>query len=360
MSKLLIAEPTKDAVSRLLASPAAQRLPAGHRIALNDGATWPRRIEGKILEPGLVHYADWDNPLTKSKGATVLLTKAVIDAMRATAEGKPIVDAPHAEADPDWFKQGKADGIATRAFFNPDSAWETLEGLVWDEETLRHCREGYEFSCGYYIDDIDWTPGLHHQLPYDGVIKRTEYNHFIVTPNPRYKGATIQVLNSLEKPKMNPLIKAVLNCLPRAEVKMFLNEAETEDAKKAKEKDEADKLAAKNAEETAAKEKKAKEDKEAADKKKAENDAAAALVAKNAADAAAAETARIAAKNASDEAARVQAENAAKVAADKAAADAAAKEAFNALERARQTQQLPEFAMPLSREDRLKLGKERY
>lgn len=155
----------------------------------------PKVFPGRHLEPGLVKYDDIENPNTGVTGATFLLPKSAIDNMRGTFVGKPVVNRVHKEITKNFIKNGKADGVVIGSRFNSDDGWEWSDFIIWDEATEKNCRDGYQLSCAYVPTAVNWTPGLHHNVPYDGIIENGEYTHLAVVPNPRYEGAYI-VCNS--------------------------------------------------------------------------------------------------------------------------------------------------------------------
>ncbi len=169
-----------------------------HRNMLENATEWPRLMKGRHLEVGVVRYNDIKNPRTGMQGATLLLTKDALDKMRNTFVGKPVVNEDHKEVNPNWFKEGKADGIVVDGYFDGADAWEHVNFLVWDDATRKSCRNGYQLSCAY-LPKVDWTPGLSHNVPYDGVITDGMYTHLAVVPKPRYEGASI-LANSLGGP----------------------------------------------------------------------------------------------------------------------------------------------------------------
>lgn len=148
-------------------------------------------MRGRHLEPGLVRYDEIKNQATGVKGVTLLLTKSAIDSMRSSFIGKPVVNNEHKAVNPEWFKEGKADGVVVGGLFNSDDAWEHVDFLVWDSSTKKNARGGFQLSCAYTPGEVDWTPGKHHNLPYDGVILNGAYTHLAVVPSPRYEGAVI-------------------------------------------------------------------------------------------------------------------------------------------------------------------------
>ena len=89
------------------------------------------------------------------------------------------------------------DGVVIESFDGGDG-WEKIRFMVWDEETKRKCRNGYQISCAYVPGRLDEKSGLWHNVPYDAIILDGTYTHFAIVPNPRYEGAVI-FANSLKE-----------------------------------------------------------------------------------------------------------------------------------------------------------------
>lgn len=154
----------------------------------------PRAFKARHLEPGLVKYeelGEMDAKTGKRKDLVLLLRKEAIDKMRNSARGIPVVNWAHKDVSPDDFKKGKADGVVTGAVYNADDGWDWMEMLVWDPDTIKNCDRGFQVSCAYKPTDIDYTPGVYHNIPYDGEILNGVYEHIAVLPNPRYEKSMI-------------------------------------------------------------------------------------------------------------------------------------------------------------------------
>ncbi len=196
------------ALNAVMETPEVKALPAGIREAVANALSsrarpeaevrWPRLMRGRHLEAGLVEYGNIKNQITGQMGVRFLLPKSTIDKMRPTMGGKPIINQAHRRGlDPAGFKTGEYDGLAVGGAFDPESGWEVVDFYVWDEATEKNCLEnGYELSCAYNITDIDWTPGKHHGIEYDGIILNGDYTHVAVVSDPRYRGASIEAVNS--------------------------------------------------------------------------------------------------------------------------------------------------------------------
>ena len=173
-----------------------------HRNALKNAKAdgWPRKFKAAHLEPGLVRYDDIDPPgAPKGTGSVFLLRKPALDKMRNSLIGRSLVNNGHKEVEPADFQNGKADGILTGGFFGEDG-WDWVEGLVWNDQTKADIESKmYGVSNAYVPTDIDWTPGEHHNMKYDGEILDGRYTHLAIVPNPRYvypTGPQIMLTNS--------------------------------------------------------------------------------------------------------------------------------------------------------------------
>lgn len=148
----------------------------------------------KFLMPGLVEYEYMNN----GEGARVLVTKNAIDKMLKDPEksivGKPVINYAHRDVSPDDYKNGKADGIVTRAWWDPDVAWYCCEALIWDEDTRQNLMK-QAVSCEYTALP-PWGPaGQLNQVSYDKEVTDGRFKHLAVVSGPRYEGATL--MNSI-------------------------------------------------------------------------------------------------------------------------------------------------------------------
>lgn len=162
---------------------------AMQKFATSDG--YPKPVKIKYIMPGLVDYEYMNN----GDGARVLVTKNALDKMlkdpEKTLVGKPVVNLAHRDVSPDDYKNGKADGIVTNAWYNPDDGWYWCEALVWDEDTRKNMQNGHSVSCEYTALP-PWGPaGTLNQVPYDKEVTDGRYKHLAVVSGPRYEGAKI-------------------------------------------------------------------------------------------------------------------------------------------------------------------------
>lgn len=153
--------------------------------ALNS-KEWPKAVKARFIEPGLVHYEEL---------GTILVRRQFINKIAQSFVGKPVIDEQHKDARPENFKD-VADGVVFRVWTDPADGWDWCEFLVWDEQTLAHCKDPNFFvSCAYTPTKIDQKGGKHNNLDYDGEFLDGYYTHLAIVRDPRYEGARI-VLNS--------------------------------------------------------------------------------------------------------------------------------------------------------------------
>lgn len=216
----------------------------------------------KFLMPGLVEY----EYMNGGNGARVLVTKNAIDKMLMDPEksivGKPVINIAHRDVSPEDYKNGKADGVVTRAWWDPKEAWYCCEALIWDEDTRQNLLNE-AVSCEY--TGTAWGPAGHlNQVAYDKEVTDGRFKHLAVVSGPRYEGATL--MNSTGGTKTMKLlqwlrkgtedVKNAVDVDNRTAVEIDGKEVPLEnavaawkeqEAAKAKAKAEADALALKNA-----------------------------------------------------------------------------------------------------------------
>lgn len=153
--------------------------------ALNQ-KEWPKVFKCRFIQPGLVHYDDM---------GTVLVERPFLNKIRDSFIGKPVIDEIHKDAKPENFRD-VADGVVTRVWTDPADGWDWCEFLVWDEGTMRHCRDkSYSVSCAYTPTRVNEEGGKHNNIEYDGEFLDGVYTHLAIVQDPRYEQARI-VLNS--------------------------------------------------------------------------------------------------------------------------------------------------------------------
>jgi hypothetical protein len=152
----------------------------------------------KFLMPGLVEY----EYMNGGNGARVLVTKKAIDKMLNDPDksivGKPVINVAHRDVSPEDYKNGKADGVVTRAWFDAQEGWYCCEALIWDEDTRRNLLNE-SVSCEY--TGTGWGPaGTLNQVDYDKEVTDGRFKHLAVVSGPRYEGAKLMNSTGGNKP----------------------------------------------------------------------------------------------------------------------------------------------------------------
>ncbi len=200
-----MSEPAK-AVKNMLESAVQNGMLSGadmQKLVTRDG--FPKTSPPiKFLMPGLVEYEYMNN----GEGARVLVTKNAIDKMLSDPEksivGKPVINLAHRDVSPDDYKNGKADGVVTRAWWDPQEAWFCCEALVWDEDTRQNLMK-QAVSCEYTALP-PWGPaGTLNQVAYDKEVTDGRFKHLAVVAGPRYEGA--KLMNSTGGTKTMKLLQ---------------------------------------------------------------------------------------------------------------------------------------------------------
>jgi hypothetical protein len=168
-------------------------LEAANALGYNAERDGAELFRGRHLQPGVVNYPEMKHPVTGKQGIAVLMEKHVIDAMRKSAEGVPVINWAHdmSKGAERWIKEGKAVGVMVGSSWDGEDAWEHCSFMLWDREAKENARKGFRLSNAWKDDEIEWTPGFHNGVPYDGRLKAPRYTHLAIVPNPRYEGAVI-------------------------------------------------------------------------------------------------------------------------------------------------------------------------
>jgi hypothetical protein len=158
--------------------------------AERDGA---EAFGGPHIQPGVVGYPEMVHPISKKKGIAILVEKETLDRMRPTMKGVPIVNWAHdmSGGSQKWLAEGKAVGVVADNRWDSELGYDFCETMIWDKEAKANARNGFRWSNAWKDEDIDWTPGVHNGIPYDGRLVAAHYTHLAIVPEPRYKGAVI-------------------------------------------------------------------------------------------------------------------------------------------------------------------------
>lgn len=150
-------------------------------------------VKANHLEPGLVRYEGMGE---NGRDLVLLLPKETIDKMRSRFEGSVVVNGKHRDVDSTAFSRGDADGAVIESFWDGTLGKEMVKYMVWTQDAKNNvAKSDWGVSCSYNVTKRDMTPGMHNNIPYDGVILDGEYNHLAIVPNPRYEDSRNTLLN---------------------------------------------------------------------------------------------------------------------------------------------------------------------
>lgn len=217
--------------------------------ALGNGEvnTRPKRYTCKFMAPGLTSYPD-----ENKKDSLWSLTRKVMNEMQKSFIGCPVVyQKNHDEnSTPENF-DNVAGGVVTE-IWTDDEGWDNAAFIVWDANLKDLIdNRGFNVSCAY--DTINYTEGgILNAIKYDHEVTEAQYIHLAIVDAPRQTGAKIFFNNVDIKNESVIIFKAMwkgnetnMKFFPRGKVK--LNSNETEEEKKAREAKEAEEVK-KNAE----------------------------------------------------------------------------------------------------------------
>jgi hypothetical protein len=158
--------------------------------AERDGA---EAFGGPHIQPGVVGYPEMVHPISKKKGIAILVEKETLDRMRPTMKGVPVVNWAHdmSGGSQKWLAEGKAVGVVADNRWDSELGYDFCETMIWDKEAKANARNGFRWSNAWKEDEIDWTPGVHNGVHFDGRLVAAHYTHLAIVPSPRYEGAVI-------------------------------------------------------------------------------------------------------------------------------------------------------------------------
>lgn len=169
----------------------------GNALGYNSERDGAEPFSGRHIQAGIVGYPEMRHPVTGRQGIDILVEKEVLDRMRPTMRGVPILNVNHERGDGSkWIEDGKAVGVMVASKWDGENGWENCEAMVWNKDAKFNARNGFSWSNAWKEDEIDWTAGVHNGKSYDGKLKSAHYTHMAIVPNPRYEGAVIYA-NSL-------------------------------------------------------------------------------------------------------------------------------------------------------------------
>lgn len=151
----------------------------------------PRVFFGLHMSEGVAQYhPEGEKPLM------IFLNNETIKHMDQTFQGRPVY--VHHVEEVDVADIGKADakgklreaGYVIRSFYNKADGKHWAEFLVVSDEGQEAIRKGWKLSNAYHPKDMVGS-GMWHGVPYQKEVKKGEYEHLAIVPNPRYAESII-------------------------------------------------------------------------------------------------------------------------------------------------------------------------
>lgn len=155
---------------------------------VTNAKEFPKTYYCRHMMPGIARYENF-NPVTKKTDEEHLFID--VDALKQSAPsmvGKPIyvnhqkVNLATLEAD--------ADGYVTECFYNELDGWLWAKFLAVTDEAQNAVNRQWSVSNAYIPQEWDGA-GSHLNVDYDKKIRKHNFTHLAIVPNPRYEDAKI-------------------------------------------------------------------------------------------------------------------------------------------------------------------------
>lgn len=155
---------------------------------VENAKEFPKTFYARHMLPGIARYENV-NPVTKKTEEEHLFID--VDAMKQSAPsmvGKPIY-VNHQKVNLDTL-QDDADGYVTECFYNELDGWLWAKFLAVSDEAQTAVARKWSVSNAYLPKEWDGA-GSHLNVDYDKKIRKHEFTHLAIVPNPRYEDAKI-------------------------------------------------------------------------------------------------------------------------------------------------------------------------
>lgn len=151
-------------------------------MKLENEKTLPRRYFGLHMLPGCAEYQEGDVSFR------VFINENTIKQMDSTFEGKPVF-VRHGAVNLETLKED-ADGYVVRSFYNAADGKHWAEFLVVSDKGHEAIRNGWRLSNCYTPKEFAGG-GLWNGISYQKEVKRGQYDHLALVPNPRYDESVV-------------------------------------------------------------------------------------------------------------------------------------------------------------------------
>lgn len=146
-----------------------------------------KKFKSRFIQPGLAGYPQ--------QYGNVLITKESLDKFVNTLEGKPVI-INHQEVTANNVNEIEV-GRVYNVWFNDEDGWYWCDGVLTSQNAIDLINDGYSVSCSYNVSDFTDKGGTVNNIKYDMEFLDGNFTHLAIVKNPRYEGADIVVVNSM-------------------------------------------------------------------------------------------------------------------------------------------------------------------
>ena len=146
-----------------------------------------KKFKSRFIQPGLAGYPQ--------QYGNVLITKESLDKFVNTLEGKPVI-INHQEVTTNNVADIEV-GRVHNVWFNDEDGWYWCDGVLTSQNAIDLINDGYSVSCSYNVSDFTDKGGTVNNIKYDMEFLDGNFTHLAIVKNPRYEGADIVVVNSM-------------------------------------------------------------------------------------------------------------------------------------------------------------------
>lgn len=151
---------------------------------VTNATVMPKRYFGLHMVEGVAEYRE-----PEQMPYRIFIGEEAIKNMDPSFEGRPVFVRHVDEVDLKNI-QNEADGFVVRSFFNPADGKHWVEFLIVSDKGHNAIRNGWKLSNAYIPKEFAGG-GQWHGVDYAKEVRRGEYEHLAIVPNPRYSESVI-------------------------------------------------------------------------------------------------------------------------------------------------------------------------
>lgn len=146
---------------------------------IKNAKTLPKVFYGLHMVEGVAEYREHG-----SEPYRIMIGEEAIKNMDPSFAGKPVYVMHVDEVSVEKIQE-EADGYVIESFFNQADGKHWVKFIVVSDRGHEAIRSGWKLSNSYTPKELS-TGGLWHGVEYANEVKRGEYDHLAIVPNPRY------------------------------------------------------------------------------------------------------------------------------------------------------------------------------